>query len=98
MRDVLDSIVVKQTRIHQKEFEQKMSVKRLIDFEDIFKLKEILKPKLPFNMQEPLKFVDTFIRSSKFVEPNLVSTRDTLEAIYNFRNKNRKKIQSSLQQ
>ena len=60
MKDVLDSIVAKQTRLHQKEFEQKMRGKRIGDYEDIFKLKEIFKPKAKFKMQDSLKFSTNF--------------------------------------
>jgi Domain of unknown function (DUF4296) len=62
LKDVLDSIVAKQTRIHQKEFEQKMSGKRVNDYEDIFKLKEILKPRTVFKMQDSLKFPDVVVK------------------------------------
>jgi hypothetical protein len=56
LKDVLDSIEAKQTRIHQKEFEQKMRGNKVKEYEDIFKLKEILKIKAPFKMQDSIKF------------------------------------------
>jgi Domain of unknown function (DUF4296) len=90
MKDVLDSIVAKQTRIHQKEFEQKMSGKRVNDYEDIFKLKEILKPKAPFKMQDSLKFNDTFKKID--IIKKIDSLREPI-----FKSRNRKKIQPLLQ-
>jgi hypothetical protein len=98
MKDVLDSIVAKQTRIHQKEFEQKMSGTRVNDYEDIFKLKDLLKPSVSFKMQEPIRFADTSTNSNIRLKKSLISTRDSLKAFHTFRNKNRKNIQPSLQQ
>lgn len=56
MKDILDSIVSKQTRMHQKEFEQKMRGNRINDYKDIFNLKEIFKPKAKFKMQDSIIF------------------------------------------
>jgi hypothetical protein len=85
MKDVLDSIVAKQTRIHQKEFEQKMSGKRVNDYEDIFKLKEMLKPKVTFKMQDSLKFNDVIKRS------DFIKKIDSVNIIQSFRRKNRRR-------
>ncbi len=97
MKDVLDSIVAKQTRMHQNEFEQKMSSKRVNEYEDIFKLKEVLKPKPPFKMQEPLKFVDTVIKptiSFKTIPTNKI---DSFRLLHSFTNRDRQAGQPSFQ-
>jgi Domain of unknown function (DUF4296) len=73
MKDILDSIVTKQTRIHQKEFEQKMSGKRIGDYEDIFKLKEIFKPKAKFKMQDSITF------PTKFLNKNVILQKDSIK-------------------
>lgn len=56
MKTVLDSIILKQTNLHQKEFEQKVSGKIILKWYDMFGLKQIFKPimKAPFSMQYPL--------------------------------------------
>jgi hypothetical protein len=97
MKDVLDSIVAKQTRIHQKEFEQKMSGKRVNNYEDIFKLKEVLKRKAPFKMQEPLIFTDSVIKPniiSKSIPTNKI---DSIRLLHSFKNRGREMGQPSLQ-
>jgi hypothetical protein len=97
MKDVLDSVVAKQTRIHQKEFEQKMSGKRVNDYEDIFKLKEVLKRKAPFKMQEPLIFTDSVIKPniiSKSIPTNKI---DSIRLLHSFKNMGREMERPSLQ-
>jgi Domain of unknown function (DUF4296) len=85
MKDVLDSIVAKQTRIHQKEFEQKMSGRGVNNYEDIFKLKEMLKPKAAFKMQDSLKFNDVIKK------PDFIKKIDSVNIIQSFRKKSRSK-------
>ena len=97
MKDVLDSIVAKQTRLHQKEFEQKMSGKRVIHYEDIFSLKAILKPKLPFNIQEPLKFNDTVIKLNIISNSIPTNKIDSIRLLHSFKNRDRQVGQPSLQ-
>ncbi len=97
MKDVLDSIVAKQTRMHQKEFEQKMSSKRVNEYEDIFKLKEVLKPKPPFKMQEPLIFLDTFIKPN-FISKSIPTNKiDSVRLLHSFTNRNKQVGQPSFQ-
>lgn len=97
MKDVLDSIVAKQTRMHQKEFEQKMSGKKANEYEDIFKLKEILKPKHPFKMQEPLKFLDTF-RKQNIISKSIPTNKiDSVRLLHSFKNRDRQIGQPSFQ-
>jgi Domain of unknown function (DUF4296) len=55
MKTLLDSIVAKQTRIHQKAFEKRMSDNSSIMIKDPFKLMDVLKPAKKFQMQD-----DTF--------------------------------------
>jgi hypothetical protein len=85
MKDVLDSIVAKQTRIHQKEFEQKMSGRGVNNYEDIFKLKEMLKPKAAFKMQDSLKFNDVIKK------PDFIKKIDSINIIQSFRKKSKSK-------
>ncbi len=60
MKNVLDSIILKQTNLHQKEFEQKVSGKIILKWYEMFGLKQIFKPKMkaPFSMQYPLVDLD----------------------------------------
>jgi hypothetical protein len=60
MKNVLDSIILKQTNLHQKEFEQKVSGKIILKWYDMFGLEQIFKPKkkAPFSMQYPLVNLD----------------------------------------
>ncbi len=92
MKDVLDSIVAKQTRIHQKEFEQKMSNRRVNDYEDIFKLKEMLIPKAPFKMQDSLKF-DEGIKKVDYIKKI-----DSVTVIQSFKRRNRNNRKLPLQE
>jgi hypothetical protein len=91
MKDVLDSIVTKQTRIHQKEFEQKMSGKRVNNYEDIFKLKEILKPRALFKMQDSIKFPEVYIKNNSNLK------RDSINGIKLLNRKGRSYRKHSLQ-
>ncbi len=60
MKNVLDSIILRQTNLHQKEFEQKVSGKIILKWYDMFGLKQIFKPKrkAPFSMKYPLVDLD----------------------------------------
>ena len=92
MKDVLDSIVAKQTRIHQKDFEKRMSGKRTNDYDDIFKLKEILKAKTPFKMQDSLKF------NKETIKPDFIKKIDSLKVIQSFKRMKRNREKLSLQE
>ncbi len=87
MKDVLDSIVSKQTRIHQKEFQQKMSGKRDSDYEDIFKLKEIFKPKAKFKMQDSITFPTELLNKNVILQRDSAKIKSLTKRGRNFLNK-----------